>query len=82
MVITIEPGVYFNEYLITKALENPEVNGYLNEPMLRDYLSVGGVRIEDDVVVKESGPLVLTELAPKEVVEIERVMQGLYRSFG
>ncbi len=37
-----------------------------------------GVRIEDDVLVRESGFVVLTEAAPKEIDEIEGLRGGAY----
>lgn len=79
MVITIEPGVYFNKFLIDKALADPETKDFLNGPLILEYLDVGGVRIEDVVVVKttDSQPLVLTSLVPKEVHEIEAIMNSI-----
>lgn len=32
-----------------------------------------GIRIEDDVLIKESGPLVLSRNCPKEITEIEAI---------
>ena len=35
-----------------------------------------GVRIEDDVLITADGPEVLTDGAPKDIAEIERIMAG------
>lgn len=35
-----------------------------------------GIRIEDDVLITENGPDVLTAECPKEVEDIERPMNG------
>lgn len=35
-----------------------------------------GIRIEDDVLITENGPDVLTAECPKEVEDIERLMNG------
>lgn len=47
--ITIEPGCYFNDYILSQAFNNPEVAPYLNKDKIDEYRIVGGVRIEDDV---------------------------------
>ena len=59
MVLTIEPGIYVNP---TDTDAPSEYRGI-------------GVRIEDDVLVTESGYQILTEAVPKEVSEIEALMQ-------
>ncbi|MDE1462533.1 Xaa-Pro aminopeptidase [Spartinivicinus poritis] len=59
MVLTIEPGIYI-------APDNEDV-----EKRWRGI----GVRIEDDVVVTESGHIVMSADVPKEVTEIEDLMK-------
>ena len=36
-----------------------------------------GVRIEDDVLITETGPVVLSSGVPKAMEDIERLMKGL-----
>jgi Xaa-Pro aminopeptidase len=58
MVLTVEPGLYIG----TDAKDVPS-----------KYLGIG-VRIEDDVLVTDNGPKVLTNKVPKEIDEIEALM--------
>ena len=75
MVVTIEPGIYFVPAVLEPALENPEQAKFLNPEKVKSLLSFGGVRIEDDIVVTESGYENLTSV-PKEISEIEKLMQS------
>ncbi len=59
MVMTVEPGLYIAE----DAEDIPD-----------KYRGIG-VRIEDDVLVTPDGFDVLTDKAPKQVEEIEALMQ-------
>ncbi len=58
MVLTVEPGVYIS----------PD-----DKSVTKRWRGIG-VRIEDDVVVTKDGNRVLTDGAPKEADEIERLM--------
>ncbi len=58
MVTTIEPGLYFSS-----RLENIPVE-----------LKGIGVRIEDDVLITEKEPVVISANVPKEISEIEELM--------
>lgn len=55
MVLTVEPGLYMIPALLKPAFENPEQSKYLNIPALEELLNLGGVRIEDNVIVTEQG---------------------------
>ncbi|KAL4895685.1 putative Xaa-Pro aminopeptidase [Aspergillus ambiguus] len=72
MVVTIEPGVYFSELAIANARKLPLAK-YINFDEAVKYISVGGVRIEDDILVTHAGYENLTT-APKgeEMLEIIR----------
>ncbi|KAL7932108.1 peptidase M24, structural domain-containing protein [Trichoderma chlorosporum] len=72
MIVTVEPGIYFcREYIEGYFLNNPAHAKFINKDVLEGYYSVGGVRIEDDILVTEDGYENLTT-APKgqEMVDI------------
>ncbi|KAK4237913.1 hypothetical protein C8A03DRAFT_34108 [Achaetomium macrosporum] len=78
MVVTIEPGIYFcREYIQTCFLNDPTHAKYINTAVLEKYWDVGGVRIEDDILVTKDGYENLT-LAPKgeEMLKIIREGRG------
>lgn len=75
MVVTIEPGIYFIPALLTPALENPEQNKFLNAEKIQELMDFGGIRIEDNIAVTETGYENLTNV-PKEISEIEALMAG------
>ncbi|XP_050517465.1 xaa-Pro aminopeptidase 3-like [Diabrotica virgifera virgifera] len=57
MIITIEPGIYVNEN---------------NKLLPKQYRGIG-IRIEDDILITENGPVVLSRKCPKHIDEIERI---------
>ncbi|KAK8233531.1 peptidase M24, structural domain-containing protein [Phyllosticta capitalensis] len=65
MVVTIEPGIYFSAFALrTLYLPNPVHAKYINMTVVERYFPVGGVRIEDDILVTDNGHENLTT-APK-----------------
>ncbi|KAG0141061.1 hypothetical protein CROQUDRAFT_664338 [Cronartium quercuum f. sp. fusiforme G11] len=70
-VVTVEPGLYFNEFL----LESTRQSKFIDQVILEQYMEVGGVRIEDNVVVRENGYENLTT-AVKSVEDVERLCSG------
>ncbi|MFO8030661.1 MAG: aminopeptidase P family protein [Cyclonatronaceae bacterium] len=73
MVLTIEPGLYFIPALLEPALSDKKQSGYLHAKQLRKLLDFGGIRIEDNIIVREDGYDNLTTV-PKNRQEIEMVM--------
>ncbi|ETV92454.1 hypothetical protein H310_13329 [Aphanomyces invadans] len=74
MVVTVEPGCYFIEGQLEELLTNPDTAKYVNQDVLRRFRGFGGVRIESDVIVTETGFENMSHLVPRTVEEIERVM--------
>jgi len=59
MVMTIEPGVYFIDLLLTELKAKPEAKDIAWDKV-EHFRQYGGVRIEDDVVCGETAPENLT----------------------
>jgi len=75
MLITVEPGIYFNKHSLEKVLDDPKYSKFLNKDKIREYYNFGGVRIEDDIVITETGYENLTHWCPKTIQEIEEIMK-------
>lgn len=75
MVLTVEPGIYFSRYIIQEAKRtDPGLAKFINFDVAEKLVAVGGVRIEDSVVITSDGHENLTPLV-KEVNEIEELFQ-------
>ena len=74
-VMTVEPGIYFNQYLLEKGFKDEKVSKYFVQDKVKEYYDFGGVRIEDDIYVTENGCVNMTEKMPRTVEEIEAAMK-------
>jgi Xaa-Pro aminopeptidase len=73
MVLTIEPGVYFNRTALANALESESKRKFLNGQMIEQFKDFGGVRIEDTFLITSNGSQSLISV-PKEIGDIELLM--------
>ncbi|MCC6382253.1 MAG: aminopeptidase P family protein [Dehalococcoidia bacterium] len=74
-VVTVEPGVYF----IRALLEDPALRRRFRDDVAWErvdrLLDFGGIRVEDDVLVREDGPEVLSAAIPKSLADVEALRQ-------
>lgn len=74
-VMTDEPGLYFIPALIDKCRAEGLYNGIVDYAALDAYRDFGGIRIEDDIYVTESGSRILGDKKiPITVEELEAVV--------
>ncbi len=62
-------------FSIQPVIDDEKQKQYIDLPTLERYKKVGGVRIEDDCVIHNDCIEVLSHKVPKEMAEIESLMQ-------
>ena len=68
---TVEPGIYFSPHLLAPVRDSK----HINHDVLKKYESVGGVRIEDVVLITKDGYENLTTVR-SDVDWVEGVCSG------
>jgi Xaa-Pro aminopeptidase len=69
-VLTVEPGIYFIPALIDKWKAENKFPEFIDYDKVEGYKNLGGIRIEDDVLVTQDGYRVLGKPIPKTIQEL------------
>jgi len=72
--VTVEPGIYFSRLAIDNARKLP-LSKFIDFDVVEKYIPIGGVRIEDDILVTADGYENLTT-APKGDKALEIIRNG------
>jgi Xaa-Pro aminopeptidase len=59
-VMTVEPGLYFIPALLNDSEKRRQFQDFINWDRVEPYLAMGGMRIEDDILVTDGDPINLT----------------------
>lgn len=74
-VITNEPGCYFIPALIDKWQAEGINKDFINFDKVNEYRDFGGIRLEDDILVTETGSELIGERVPINPDDIEEIVQ-------
>lgn len=76
-VLTTEPGIYFIPDLVKKWKAENINSDFINfDKVLSEYVDFGGIRLEDDILVTETGYQMIGKRIPITVEEVEEIMKG------
>jgi Xaa-Pro aminopeptidase len=70
-VVTIEPGLYFIPELMDLRKSEKKFFEFINYDKLEEFRSFGGIRIEEDLLITETGSKLLGKPLAKQAGEIE-----------
>lgn len=69
--LTVEPGIYFIPELIQKWKAEGMGREFVRFDALEDWMDIGGIRIEDNILITQEDARILGPRIPKTVEEIE-----------
>jgi Xaa-Pro aminopeptidase len=70
-VVTVEPGIYFIPALIDRWKAERKHKAFVNYDNVETYRDFGGIRLEDDCLVTDTGCRVLGKPIPKTIADVE-----------
>lgn len=74
MIVTIEPGFYQVPGILQDPQKREQYGAWVNWDRLEQFHDVRGIRIEDDILVTETGRQVLTAALPSAATAIEALV--------
>lgn len=75
-IVTVEPGLYFIPALVAQWKADGTNKQFVNFDKVESFFGLGGIRIEDDILITEKGCRVLgAKRLPASVEDVEREMQ-------
>lgn len=76
MLVTIEPGFYQVPAILQDEENREKYQEVVNWEKLKQFADVRGIRIEDDVLITETGTEVLTANLPNQASQVEALVQS------
>ncbi|GHV02479.1 Xaa-Pro dipeptidase [Bacteroidia bacterium] len=73
MTMTIEPGIYFIPALIQKWRAEGICRDFIDFDRVERYVGLGGIRIEDNILITAEGCRLLGERLPATVEQVEEM---------
>ena len=72
-VLTVEPGLYFNPFLIDERRAQKKYMDFVNYDEVEKFKSFGGIRVEEDFVITKDGSKLLGDPLAKTPEAIEKL---------
>lgn len=72
-VLTVEPGIYFNPFLIDSWEAQNKFKEFVNYEEVKKFKEFGGIRIEEDLLITDSGSRLLGNPLAKKAEDIEKL---------
>lgn len=74
-MLTNEPGIYFIPELIDLWQKIKKFEEFINYSKVNEYRNFGGIRLEDDILITETGNRILgSKRIPISIEEVEHTM--------
>lgn len=77
-VLTVEPGIYFIPELIEKWRAEGKFSQFIRYDRLESWKNFGGIRIEDNCLITETGSRVLGKPIAKTIAEVEEERRAAF----
>lgn len=66
-IVTVEPGLYFIPAILNDRNRRDKYRRVVNWDLVDQHLQIGGVRVEDNLLVTDADPVNLTAAIPKQL---------------